>query len=66
MEMHKLLPRGADEHVSHEESVIGPGTDDADIESIALIPAGESVDDIDTSSGIEIVDGALSVDAPDL
>ena len=64
--MSELLPRGADEHIPHEERVVGPCADDTDIESVSLIPAGESVDDVNATSGIEIVNGALSSDAPDL
>jgi hypothetical protein len=46
--------------------VVGAGTDDADVEPVSLIPAGKSVDHVDAASGIKVVDGALSIDAPDL
>jgi hypothetical protein len=33
---------------------------------IALIPASESIHDVDSVPGVEVVDGTLTVDAPDL
>jgi hypothetical protein len=33
---------------------------------VALIPAGESIDDVDAVPGVEVVDGTFTVDAPDL
>lgn len=62
----ELLPRGADQHVAHEEGVVGAGADNADAYPVALVPAGESIDDVDAVPGVEVVDGTLAVDAPDL
>jgi hypothetical protein len=46
--------------------VVGTSAHNADIESIALVPPGKAVNDIDAISGVEVVDGAFSIDAPDL
>jgi hypothetical protein len=66
MEMLKFLPRRADEHVTHKESMIGAGADDANINSISLIPAGETINHVNAVSGVKIVNRTLSVDSPDL
>jgi hypothetical protein len=46
--------------------VVGAGAHDANVDSIALVPAGKTIDNVDTFSGIEVINSALSVDAPDL
>lgn len=66
MEAFELFTRRADEHVAHEEGMIGARADNADPDAVALIPASESVDDVDALPGVEIVDGTLAVDTPDL
>lgn len=64
--MLKLLPRGADKHVSHEQCMVRSGADDAHVDSITFVPTGKAIDNIDPISGVEIVDRTLSVDSPDL
>lgn len=66
MEMFQLFPRGPDKHVSHEEGMVGSGTDDSDVDSVALVPASKAIDNVDTISGVEIIDSSLTVDFPDL
>lgn len=44
--------------------MIGTGAHDADIDSIALIPSGKAIDDIDSRPGVEVVDSAFSIDFP--
>ena len=66
VKMLQLLPRGADEHVSHEQRMIGSGADDAHVDPITFIPTCKAIDDVDPISGVEIIDCTLSVDAPDL
>jgi hypothetical protein len=66
MEMFQLFSRRADQHVAHEESMIGAGADHADAYPVALIPSGKSINDIDAVSGVEVVDSTLTVDTPDL
>lgn len=64
--MRELFLGWANEHSPHEEGVVGTSAHNADIESIALVPPGKAVNDIDAISGVEVVDGAFSIDAPDL
>jgi hypothetical protein len=66
VEVLELLPGRADEHVAHEEGVVGARTDNAHSQPVLLIPAGVSVDDVNAVSGVEVVNRALSVDFPDL
>ena len=46
--------------------MVGTGADDTDIDTVALIPAGKTVNDVDTIPGVEVVDSTLTVDSPDL
>lgn len=62
----QLLSRRADEHVAHEEGVVGASADDADVDAVALVPSCVAVDDIDAVAGVQVVDRALAVDLPDL
>jgi hypothetical protein len=66
LEVLQLLLGGADQHVAHEESMVGTSADNADAYPVALVPAGESIDDVDAVAGVEVVDSTLTVDAPDL
>ena len=58
----ELFGGGADEHVPHEERVIGAGADDADLHPVLRVPASEPVDDVQLLLGIQKVDGAFTVD----
>jgi hypothetical protein len=62
----QLLPRGPDQHVAHEEGMVRASANHSYAYPVALIPASESIDDVDAVPGVEIVDGTLTVDAPDL
>lgn len=64
--MLELFLRWAYEHVAHEKSMISTGADDPNINPVSFIPTGEAIDDINSIPGIQIVDGALSVDFPHL
>jgi hypothetical protein len=66
VEVLELLSCRSDKHVSHEESMVGAGADNSDLDAVLLVPAGKTVDDIDTASGVEVVDSTFSVDLPDL
>jgi len=46
--------------------MVGAGADNAHLDSVALIPSCEAVDDVDSVSGVQIVNGTFSVDLPDL
>jgi hypothetical protein len=46
--------------------MVGTSTDNPDLDSVFLIPSCEAVYDVDTISGIEVVNGTFAVDSPDL
>jgi hypothetical protein len=46
--------------------MVGASADDTNAYPVALVPAGESIDDIDAIPGVEVINGTLTVDAPDL
>jgi hypothetical protein len=64
--MLKIFPIRSDEHITHEESMIGTGADNADLYSVLLVPSCETVDDVDAVSCVQVVNSSLSVDSPDL
>lgn len=66
VEVLELLARGADEHVAHEESMVGAGADNTDADAVSLVPAGEAIDNVDAFPGVQVVDSTLTVDLPDL
>ncbi|KAG5459155.1 MAG: hypothetical protein BJ554DRAFT_478 [Olpidium bornovanus] len=61
-EVFELLLGRADEHVAHEQGVVGAGANDADLEAVRLLGAGKAVEDVETVAGVEVVDGTLAVD----
>ncbi len=58
----ELLLGRADEHVVHEERVVGTAANDADLDAVLGVPAGEAVKDVDVVARVEVVDGTLAVD----
>lgn len=46
--------------------MVGARADNADANAVAFIPAGEAIDDVDAFPGVEVVNGTLTVDTPDL
>lgn len=66
MEVLKILAIWADQHVAHEESVVGTRADDADLDLVLLVPSCETVDNVDAIPGVEVIDGTLTVNLPDL
>jgi hypothetical protein len=66
MEVLQLFSRWPDQHVAHEEGMIGASAHHTDAYPVALVPAGVSVDDIDAVPGVEVVNGTFAVDPPDL
>ena len=66
METLELLPRGSNEHVSHEEGMIRSGANDANVDAIPFVPSCKTVDDVNSIPGVKVVDSALSIDFPDL
>ena len=57
-----LLGARANEHLFHEQGVIGPGADDSDLDLIKRVPTAPTVNDEEVGSTVEVVDGPLSVD----
>lgn len=66
VEVLELLLGRTDEHVAHEQGMVGTGADNADVDTVSLIPASKAVNNVDTVPGVEVVDCTLAVDAPDL
>lgn len=66
MEVLQLLAAGPDEHVAHEESMVGTSADNTDVDAVALVPAGVAIDNVDAVAGVEVVDGTLAVNTPNL
>jgi hypothetical protein len=66
VEVLELLASRPDEHVAHEESMVGASADNANVDAVALVPAGETIDNVDAVAGVEVVYGTLAVDTPDL
>jgi hypothetical protein len=46
--------------------MVGASADNANVDAVALVPAGEAIDNVDAVTGVEVVDSALAVDTPDL
>ena len=64
--MLEVLSLRSDEHIAHEESMVGTSTDNPDLDPVLLIPSRKAVHDVDTVSGIQVVDGTFTVDSPNL
>ena len=61
-EVRQLLFRRPDEHRVHEQRVIGPRADHANLDAILRVPAGEAVEAVQALAGVEVVLGAFAVD----
>ena len=46
--------------------MVRAGAHYTDADPVALVPSCEAVDDVDALAGVEVVNGTLAVDAPDL
>lgn len=44
--------------------MVGSGADDTDVDAVSLVPPCEAIDDVDSFPGVQIVDGAFSIDIP--
>jgi len=64
--VNELLGLGADEHVPHEQGMVGTCAHDTDVDPVALVPSGKTIDDVDTIPCVQIVHGTFSVNAPNL
>lgn len=64
--MLQFLSRWANKHVAHEQRMISASTNNPNIDAIFGVPASKAIYDIDTIPSIQIIDGALPVDFPNL
>jgi hypothetical protein len=64
MEVFEFFPRRTDEHVTHEEGMVGTSADDPYVDPIALVPASIAIDYVDAVPGVEVIDGTFAVDSP--
>jgi hypothetical protein len=46
--------------------MVGTSTHHTDTYPVALVPSSEAINDIDAVPGVEVVNGTLTVDTPDL
>ena len=61
-EAREFLACRADEHRVHEERVIWPRADDADLDAILRIPSRETVETVEPLARVEVIERALAVD----
>lgn len=52
VEVFEIFSIRSNEHIAHEKSVIGTSAYDSNLDSIFLVPSGETIDNIDTIPGI--------------
>ena len=64
METFEFLRRWSDKHVTHEESVVGTGTNDPNPDAETFVPSCEAIHHVDAISRVQIIDGTLAVDSP--
>jgi hypothetical protein len=64
--MLKILSIRSNKHISHEKRMVGTGADDSNSDSVLLVPSCESIDDVDSISCVQVINGSLAVDSPDL
>lgn len=50
----QLLLGGLDEHVRHEEGVVGAGADDSDADPVLRVPSGIAINNIQFAAGVEV------------
>jgi hypothetical protein len=66
LEALKLLARRPDQHVAHEERVVGARADDPHADPVLFVPSRVAVHDVDAVPRVEVVDRAFAVDLPHL
>lgn len=63
-EVLKLLLSGADQHVAHEQGVVGTRTDDSNLDTVARVPAGVSVNNEQLFTSTQVVQGTRARNLP--
>lgn len=66
VEVLKILAIWADQHITHEESVVGTRADNADLDLVLLVPSCKPVDNVDAVAGVKVIDSTLTINLPDL
>lgn len=66
MEVFEVFWVRANKHVTHEKSMVGTSADDADLDTVFLVPSRKTVDNVNAISGVEVVNGTFTVDSPNL
>ncbi len=61
-EARQILQCRPDEHRAHEEGMVGARADDADLDAICRVPAGEAVKAVEPIARVEVIDRALAID----
>lgn len=64
--MDQLLGFRPDEHIPHEQGMVGTSTDNADSDPVTFVPASKAINDVNPVSGVQVVDGTFTVDPPNL
>lgn len=64
--MDQLLRLGPNEHVPHEQGMVGTSADNADSDSITFVPTSEAINDVNSVSSVQVVDSTFAVDPPNL
>lgn len=59
--LRQFLFGGSNEHVSHEESVIGSCAHNAHFDAVSWVPAGVAVKNVQTVAGVEVVNGTFPI-----
>jgi len=44
--------------------MVGTSADNTNVDAVALVPAGETIDNVDAVAGVEVVYSTLTVDTP--
>ena len=60
----QLFSRWSDEHVPHEQSMVGARTNDTHVDSVFLVPSCIAINNIYSAPGVEVVDSTFTVDFP--
>jgi hypothetical protein len=42
--------------------VVGPGSNDSDLDPVLGVPSGETIKDVNVFSGVEVIDSSFTVD----
>ena len=64
VEVLKLRTLWADQHIAHEQGVVGAGADHPNVDPVSLVPSCISINDVDSVTSVQVIDGSLSVDFP--